>query len=116
MWQLRAEQWAALLEDRLQVSTPQTVAFLREEAPEVVGEADDAEVLDFALRCARKAIALGFEDPYCLQQLTLFAAWYGEGLWEAPWAKRILANSGLAEQSKVARMEDYLLTKWEGAR
>lgn len=116
MWRLRSEQWAALIEDRLWVLARRTVPFLRAEAPEVVSEADDEEVLDFALRCARKAVSLGFEDPYCLQQLVLFCAWFGEGLWEAPFAKKILEKKGLAEQSKVARIEDYLLDEWEGSR
>lgn len=116
MWKLRPEQWAKLVEDRLEVFARRAVPFLREEAPEVVAEADDEEVSSFALRVAQKGVALGFEDPYCLQQLVLFTAWYGEGLWDAPWARKILEKKRASELGKIARLEDYLLTRWEGAR
>ncbi len=116
MWKLRPEQWAKLVEDRLSVFAGRAVPFLREEAPEVVAEADDEEVCSFALRVAQKGVALGFEDPYCLQQLVLFTAWYGEGLWDAPWARKILEKKRASELAKIARLEDHLLGRWGGSR
>lgn len=116
MWQIRAEQWAALQGQRLEIFARGSVGFLRAEAPEVVAEADDEEVFAFALRGARKGLSLGFDDPHCLQQLVLFTAWYGEGLWDAPWAHRIFARAHRTPESRVAQIEDYLLTRWEGSR
>ncbi|MEZ4298309.1 MAG: hypothetical protein R3B70_25375 [Polyangiaceae bacterium] len=115
-WRIRGEQWAALMGDRLEAFADRAVPFLRGEAPEVVEDASDDEVRELALRAAKRGVSLGFEDAYCLQQLVLFVAWYGEELFDAPWARRVLEQPSTPELTKVARLEDYLLTRWEGAR
>jgi hypothetical protein len=95
------------------------VGHLREDAPEVVGEATDEEVAELARHGVARAATYGITtSPLVLQYITLMT-WLGADFDVAPehaWAAEILESPTLGPKEKLFRLEDYVMTEWEGAR
>lgn len=89
--------------------------YLRNEAPEVVGDATRGEVRAFIHDGIRRGRAHGFEEEAHLEQYILFMAWVGPAFdQEQAWARRILDDATLEPEDKIFRLEDAIMTDWEG--
>jgi hypothetical protein len=95
------------------------VSFLKSEVPEVVSGANEQELREFVLHGVDQAANYGIEDPYLIQQYILFMAWVGPDFdtdARNRWAWEILNDHGLTPQDKVIRLEDYIMSEWEGSK
>jgi len=95
------------------------VSFLKKEAPEAVEKASDGEIHEFAARCVRRAAPYGIDEVYLLEQFVLFSAWLGEDFdtsERTPWSAAILRDKSLSADDRMSKIEDYIMTQWEGAK
>ncbi len=90
---------------------------LRAEAPEVTENATDGEIADFVRLGIERAALYGFTTGQLVAGYVTLMSWLGpEFDTEQRWAAAILTDSTLAPGDKLWMLEDFVMSRWKGAR
>jgi hypothetical protein len=115
---IREEQMAAFAVGAREQFVAHAVARLRVDEPEIFAAAPDVEVTAFVRHGLARAEAHGITESALVLDFLTCMAWLGpdfESRPDAAGAARILADPAQTPEHKVARLEDYVMSEWEGA-
>ena len=96
-----------------------TIASLRADAAEVVGDASPEELEDLVRHGIARARAHALSTEYQIAQYVTFMTWLGRDFDtdpSLPWARAILVDPSQDGDEKVAAIEEYVMSAWQGAR
>jgi hypothetical protein len=116
---IRMEQLRAFEKARVERFVAAMIPRLRDEAPEVTGQASDEEIAALVRHGVARAAAYGLESAPQIAGYITCMTWLGPDFDtspEHPWAAAILGDASLGPEDKLSRIEDYVMTHWEGAR
>ncbi len=118
MFRLRTQLIEGLREKQIEAFIDQSMAYLRDEVAEAVEHLSDDKLRAFVRKGMESAAKYGIKSPFLLRQYLVFMAWVRPDFdthRSTPWAAEILNDSSLSPQRKIGKLDDYIMTEWEGA-